>query len=156
MPKTFEGNLDAKGLRFAIVVSRFNSLVTEELLNGALDSLQRHGASADDQIVVRVPGSWEIPLAAKAIARRGGIDGIIALGCVMQGQTTHNEYILAEAAKALGQLGLETGLPVTFGVISPNNLEQALDRAGMKMGNKGSESAEAAIEAANLLKALES
>lgn len=154
MPKTIEGHLSAAGLKFGIVVSRFNSLVTEALLQGAMDCLVRHGAKADEQLVVRVPGGWELPLAAKKLVERGGIDGVIALGCVMKGSTPHNEYIINEAAKGLGALGMEAGVPVSFGVLTPNSLEQALERAGLKMGNKGAEAAEAAIEMANLVKAL--
>ena len=154
MPQFIEGDLDAKGLKFGLVVSRFNSLVTDALLDGALDCLKRHGANLDDQVVVRVPGGWELPLGAKALLDRGGIDGVIALGCVMKGSTTHNEYIVGEAAKGLGMLGLEKGIPVTFGVLTPGNIEQALERSGLKMGNKGAEAAEAAIEMAKLLKAV--
>lgn len=152
MPKEIEGQLNAAGMKFGIVVSRFNSLVTEALLAGALDCLKRHGASADEQIIVRVPGGWELPLAAKALIERGGIDGVIALGCVMKGSTPHNDYIVNEAAKGLGMLGLEKGVPVSFGVLTPNTLEQALERSGLKMGNKGAEAAEAAIEMVSVLK----
>ncbi|MDK2971096.1 MAG: 6,7-dimethyl-8-ribityllumazine synthase [Candidatus Sumerlaeota bacterium] len=152
MARIIEGTLEAKGLKFALVVSRFNSLVTEELLNGALDCLKRHGAKPDDQTVVRVPGGWELPVAVKAVLDKGGFDGVIALGCVMKGQTTHNDYIVSEAAKNLGVLGLQSGIPVTFGVLTPNTLEQALERAGLKLGNKGAEAAEAAIEMANVMK----
>ncbi|MBX3728824.1 MAG: 6,7-dimethyl-8-ribityllumazine synthase [Candidatus Sumerlaeia bacterium] len=154
MPRVIEGSLDAKGLKFALVVSRFNSLVTEELLKGALDTLARHGANPEHQTVVRVPGGWELPVVVKAVLEKGGVDGVIALGCVMKGQTTHNDTIVAEASKGLGQLAMATGIPVTFGVLTPNSLEQALERAGLKMGNKGSEAAEAAIETANLLRKL--
>jgi len=152
MPQEIHGGLNAEGLKFTIIASRFNSLVTEELLKGALDCLVRHGASADDQRVVFVPGGWEIPLAVKVALEKGGIDGVIALGCVMKGQTPHNEYIASEAAKGLGQLSLQYGIPVSFGVLTPSTLEQALERSGLKMGNKGSEAAEAAIEMANLMK----
>jgi 6,7-dimethyl-8-ribityllumazine synthase len=154
MPRVIEGSLDAKGLKFALVVSRFNSLVTEELLKGALDTLTRHGANPEQQTIVRVPGGWELPVVVKAVLDKGGVDGVIALGCVMKGQTTHNDTIIAEASKGLGQLAMATGIPVTFGVLTPNSLEQALERAGLKMGNKGSEAAEAAIETANLLRKL--
>lgn len=154
MPKEIQVRLDASGLRFGIVVSRFNSLITEELLKGALDTIMRLGGDAEEQTVVRVPGSWELPLAAKALIERGGIDGVIALGCVMKGETTHNDTISGEAAKALGSLAMEKGVPVSFGVLTPSTTEQALERAGLKMGNKGSEAAEAAIEMAQLLRAL--
>lgn len=152
MPKEIQGGLNADGMRFALIVSRFNSLVTQELLNGALDALKRHGASPDDQTVIWAPGSWELPMVTQKAIDRGGIDGVIVLGCVMQGQTTHNQYIAAEVSKGLAQLSLQARLPVTFGVLTPNSLEQALDRAGMKMGNKGSEAAEAAIEMVSLMK----
>jgi 6,7-dimethyl-8-ribityllumazine synthase len=150
----FHGTLNAAGMKFAIVVSRFNALVTQELLAGAMDCLVRHGARAEDQSVVWVPGGWEIPLAAKMALDRGGIDGVIALGCVMKGQTTNNDLIAAEISKGLGVLSLQFGLPVCFGVLTPSSLEQALERAGAKMGNKGSEAAAAAIEMASLRKAM--
>ena len=154
MPKEIQGNLVATGLKFAFVVSRFNSTVTDRLLEGAMDCVVRHGANPEEQAVIRVPGGWELPLAVKAVLDRGGIDGVIALGCVMKGQTTHNEYIAAESAKVLGSLSVERGIPVSFGVLMPATLEQALERSGLKMGNKGVEAAEAAIEMANLLKQL--
>jgi len=154
MPKSIEGEMNAKGMKFAIVASRFNALVVEALVDGAVDTLVRHGASADDIVVVRVPGGWELPLAAQKLLERGGIDGLIALGCVMRGETTHNEYITSEAVKGLGSLGLQHGIPVTFGVLTPNTTEQALERAGLKLGNKGAEAAAAAIEMASLLRKL--
>lgn len=151
-PKEYSAPLDAKGLRFALIVSRFNSLVTKELLAGALDTIERHGGKVEEQTVVWAPGSFEIPIVAKAVLEKGGFDGIIALGCVMKGATTHNEYIAAEVTKGLASLGLEYNVPVAFGVLTPETLEQALERAGMKMGNKGSEAAAAAIETARLKK----
>lgn len=155
MPKTLEGKLDASGKRFGIVVSRFNSLVTKELLGGALDCLARHGADLDKVDVAWVPGSFEIPLAVKhMLKRKGGYDGLIALGCVLKGSTTHNQYIANEVTKGLAQVGLEAGIPVGFGVLTPDTLEQALDRAGMKSGNKGAEAAESVIEMVSLLQAM--
>lgn len=154
MTNRIEGGMNAEGLRFALVVSRFNSLVTEELLSGALDCLRRHGAKEEDQSVVMVPGGWEIPVVVKRVLEKGGVDGVIALGCVMKGSTPHNELIAHEAAKGLGQLGMEYGIPVSLGVLTPNSLEQALERSGLKMGNKGSEAAAAAIETVNVLKKL--
>jgi 6,7-dimethyl-8-ribityllumazine synthase len=154
MPKTIEGDMNAKGMKFAIVASRFNALVTEALVDGAVDTLVRHGASADDILVVRVPGGWELPFAAQKVLERGSIDALIALGCVMRGETPHNEYITSEATKGLGALGLQHGIPVSFGVLTPNTMEQALERAGLKMGNKGAEAAAAAIEMVSLAKKL--
>lgn len=154
MPHTIEGDLNAAGMKFAIVVSRFNALVTQALVDGALDTIRRHGASLDDVTIVWVPGSWELPVAAQKVLERGGIDALIALGCVMRGETTHNEHITSEAAKNLGSLGTKFGIPVTFGVLTPNTLEQALERSGLKMGNKGSEAAAAAIEMVSLLRKL--
>lgn len=154
-PQEISANLDASGLKFAIVVSRWNSLVTKELLGGALDALTRHGASAAEQTVVWAPGSFEIPLVVAKLLQRGGFDGVIALGCVMKGSTTHNEHIAAEVTKGISMLSLEYGLPVSFGVITPDTMEQALDRAGMKMGNKGAEAALAAVETARLSSIIE-
>ncbi|MBI5153782.1 6,7-dimethyl-8-ribityllumazine synthase [Candidatus Poribacteria bacterium] len=155
MPAEISGELNAAGMRFALVVSRFNSLVTQELLNGALDTLKRHGADPDEQTVLWAPGGWELPLVAQCAAKKGGVDGLIVLGCVMKGQTANNEYIANEIAKALGQLSLHHGIPVAYGVLTPNSLEQALERAGLKMGNKGAEAAAAAIEMVSLLRKLQ-
>lgn len=138
--------IDAKGMKFALVVSRFNSLVTKELLAGALDVIVRHGGREEDQTVIWAPGGFEIPLLAKAALERGGLDGVIALGCVMKGETTHNDFIMSEAAKGCASLSLQYNKPVSFGILSPETLEQALQRAGLKMGNKGAEAALAAIE----------
>ncbi len=154
MAQAIEGDMDGRGMKFGIVASRFNSLVTNELLSGALDMLARHGAREADQTIVRVPGGWEIPIAARALARKGGIDGVIALGCVMKGQTSHDEHIAAEVSKGLAAVSAEFDLPVLHGVLTPATLEQALERAGMKMGNKGAEAAAAAIEIVNVLRAL--
>jgi 6,7-dimethyl-8-ribityllumazine synthase len=152
--KVFEGQLDARGLRFALLVSRFNSFVTERLLAGALDALQRSGAAEDGIEVVRVPGSWEMPAAAAVLARQQRFDAIICLGAVIRGETPHFDYIAAEAAKGLAQVSMETGVPVAFGVLTTNTLEQAIDRAGAKGGNKGFEAAMTAVEMANLLRKL--
>jgi 6,7-dimethyl-8-ribityllumazine synthase len=154
--KTTEGTLDAKGLRFAILVSRFNSFVTERLLSGALDALARTGAAEDDIEIVRVPGSWEMPIAAAELARQKRHDGIICLSAVIRGDTPHFDYIAAEVAKGLAQTALETGVPVSFGVLTTNTLEQAIDRAGAKSGNKGFDAAMSAVETANLMARLRS
>ncbi len=152
--KVFEGQLDARGLRFALLVSRFNSFVTERLLAGALDALQRSGAAEAEIEIVRVPGSWEMPAAAVVLARQQRFDAIICLGAVIRGETPHFDYIAAEAAKGLAQVSMETGVPVAFGVLTTNTLEQAIDRAGAKGGNKGFEAAMTAVEMANLLRKL--
>lgn len=149
--KVFEGQLDARGLRFALIVSRFNSFVTERLLAGALDALQRTGAAESDIEIVRVPGSWEMPAAAAALAGQKRFDAIVCLGAVIRGETPHFDYIAAEAAKGLAQVSMDTGIPVAFGVLTTNTLEQAIDRAGAKGGNKGYEAAMTAVEMANLL-----
>lgn len=153
-PKEYSGDMDASGLRCAIVVSRYNAFVTKELLGGALDVLVRHGAKAEDQSVIWVPGGFELPLAAQAALERGGIDGLIALGCVMRGQTTNNELIAGEITKGLASLSLAHKIPVGFGVLTPDTTEQALERSGLKMGNKGAEAALAVIEMASMLKRL--
>jgi 6,7-dimethyl-8-ribityllumazine synthase len=150
----FEGHLDAKGLRFALIVSRFNSFVTERLLSGALDALRRSGAADEDLELVRVPGSWEMPVAAAELARAHRHDAIICLGAVIRGETPHFDYVAGEAAKGLAHVSLETGIPIAFGVLTTNSLDQAIDRAGAKSGNKGAESAMSAIEMANLLRRL--
>ncbi len=152
--KVFEGQLDARGLKFALIVSRFNSFVTERLLAGALDALQRTGAAEADIEIIRIPGSWEMPAAAAVLARQKRFDAIVCLGAVIRGETPHFDYIAAEAAKGLAQVSLETGVPVAFGVLTTNTLEQAIDRAGAKGGNKGYEAAMTAIEMANLLRSL--
>jgi 6,7-dimethyl-8-ribityllumazine synthase len=153
-PKVYEGKLQAEGLKFAILVSRFNSFITERLLDGALDALARHGARAEDVEVVRVPGSWEMPVAALAVLKTGRHDALICLGCVIRGETPHFDYVAGEAVKGIGQLSLQYGVPVSFGVLTTNSLEQAIDRAGAKSGNKGADAAVAAIEMANLLRQL--
>jgi 6,7-dimethyl-8-ribityllumazine synthase len=147
MPRVIEGQLSAAGLRFAIVVSRFNSFITERLLAGATDGLLRHGADPDTLDIIKVPGSWEVPLAARELARQKRHDAI-------RGETPHFDYVAAEAAKGIAQVSAETGVPVAFGVLTTNTLEQAIDRAGAKGGNKGFDAAVTAIEMANLLRQL--
>lgn len=155
MPHTvMEGNLDAKGLKFGILVSRFNSFVTERLLAGALDALARTGCDPEDIEIVRVPGSWELPVVAAALARQKRHDALICLSAVIKGETPHNDYIAMEASKGLAQVSLETGVPVAFGVLTTNTLEQAIDRAGAKSGNKGFDAAMSAVETGNLLRRL--
>jgi 6,7-dimethyl-8-ribityllumazine synthase len=147
---TIEGKLLARGRSFGIVVSRFNSLVTEQLLQGAIDCLIRHGAESNDLSVVRCPGSFEIPQIALRLASGGRFDAVICLGCVIRGQTPHFDYIAAEVAKGIGQTALQTDTPVAFGVLTTDTLEQALERAGAKAGNKGWDAALSAIELADL------
>jgi len=154
MAKIIEGQLSATGLRFAIVVSRFNSFITERLLGGAMDALSRSGAAADMIDVVKVPGSWEVPLVAGELARQHRYDAVICLAAVIRGETPHFDYVAAEAAKGVAHVAAETGVPVAFGVLTTNTLEQAIDRAGAKGGNKGYDSAMTAIEMANLLRTL--
>ncbi len=141
-----EGALSAEGKTFAIVVSRFNSLVTGQLLDGALDCLRRHGAQDKNITVVYCPGSFEIPQVAARLAHAGGMDAVICLGCVIRGETPHFDYIAAEVTKGLGALAMETGMPIAFGVLTTDSLEQALERAGAKAGNKGWDAALTAIE----------
>ena len=147
-----EGKLNAKGFRFAIVTSRFNSFITDRLLEGALDALKRHGAEDKLIDVYKVPGSFEIPLAAKLLAKKKEVDGVICLGTVIRGATPHFEYIAAEVAKGIAQVSLESEKPVVFGVITSENIEQAVERAGTKSGNKGYDAAITAIEMVNLIK----
>jgi 6,7-dimethyl-8-ribityllumazine synthase len=154
MGKVWEGQLSATGLRFAIVVSRFNGFITERLLAGAMDALNRSGASEDTIDVVKVPGSWEVPLVAGELARQHRYDAVICLACVIRGETPHFDYVAAEAAKGIAHVSAETGVPVAFGVLTTNTLEQAIDRAGAKGGNKGHDAAMTAIEMANLLRTL--
>jgi 6,7-dimethyl-8-ribityllumazine synthase len=149
-PVVLEGDLSATGMKFAIVVSRWNAVITERLLEGALDALLRSGATRAGIDVVRVPGAWEIPGAARAIANLGRVDAIVALGCLLRGETAHYEAIYNEVARGIGQSQQETGIPHSFGVLTCENLEQALHRAGIKAGNKGFEAACAAIEMVSL------
>ena len=152
MNKHFEGVLLGKGLKFGVVVTRFNEFITKKLLEGAQDALLRHGVSEEDIDIAWVPGSFEIPLVAKKLAQTKRYDAVICLGAVVRGGTPHFEYIAAEVTKGIAQIGLETGLPVTYGVITADTLEQAIERAGTKAGNKGFDAAVDAIEMANLLK----
>lgn len=154
MNKHFEGLLLGKGLRFGLVVSRFNEFITKKLLDGAQDALLRHGVNQADIEVAWVPGSFEIPLIAKKLAQSKKYNAVICLGAVVRGGTPHFEYIAAEVSKGIAKVSLETGLPVAYGVIIADTLEQAIERAGTKMGNKGFEAAENAIEMANLLKSI--
>ena len=154
MSLIFEGQLSAAGLRFAVIVSRFNSFITERLLAGALDALNRTGANATQIDIVKVPGSWEIPLVAGELARQKKHDAIICLSAVIRGETPHFDYVAAEAAKGIAQVSASTGVPVAFGVLTTNTLEQAVDRAGAKGGNKGFDAAMTAIEMANLMRTL--
>jgi 6,7-dimethyl-8-ribityllumazine synthase len=152
MPKTLEGKLIAKGLKFGMVLSRFNSFIAERLLEGALDALKRSGAEEEDCAVARVPGAFEIPLAAKKMAKSGRYDAIICLGCVIRGATPHFEYIATEVTKGIAHVSLESEIPISFGVLITDTIEQAIERAGTKVGNKGFDAAMSAIEMANLMK----
>ena len=153
--KIFEGNLNAEGIRIGIVCARFNDFLVSRLLSGAMDAIIRHGGSAENVSVAYVPGSYEIPFAVKMLLDRGDFDAIVALGVVIQGDTPHASYINSEVAKGLAQLGLESGIPVTYGMITADNLEQAINRSGVKAGNKGVDAAIAAIEMVNLARAIE-
>ncbi len=155
MVKTFEGKLMAKGLRFAIVLSRFNNFIGERLLEGALDALRRSGAEEDDYCVIRVPGAFEIPLAVKKIVKTGRYHAIICLGSVIRGATPHFAYIATEVTKGIASLTLESEIPISFGVLITDTIEQAIERAGTKIGNKGFDAAMTAIEMANLLREIE-
>ena len=152
MSKVISAKLDATGLRFALVVSRFNELVTSRLLGGARDVLLRHNATEEHLAEVWVPGAWELPLAAKALAKSGRYDAIIAMGCVIRGQTSHHIHIGGEAARGLARVSLDSNVPVGFGVLTTDTLEQAIERAGSKGGNKGADAALSAIEMVNLLR----
>jgi 6,7-dimethyl-8-ribityllumazine synthase len=154
MGKTFEGNLLGKGLRFALVVSRFNEFFSQKLLDGAKDALTRHGVAETDMEVAWTPGSFEMPLIAQKMAASKKYDAVICLGAVIRGGTPHFDYIASEVAKGVAKVGLDTGVPVIFGVITTDNLEQAIERSGTKDGNKGFDAAMSAIEMANLVKAL--
>ncbi|MEK7741526.1 MAG: 6,7-dimethyl-8-ribityllumazine synthase [Nitrospirota bacterium] len=152
--KILEGELQAKGLKFAIVVSRFNDFITSKLLDGAKDALLRHGAKEEDIDIARVPGSFEIPLIARKLASKGTYNAVICLGTVIRGATPHFEYVAAEVAKGIAAASMETGVPIAFGVITSDTIEQAVERAGTKSGNKGFDAAITAIEMAQLLKKL--
>ncbi len=154
MDNTISAKLDAAGLRFGIIVSRFNEFVTSRLLAGAKDALIRHNAAEESLTVAWVPGSWELPLAAKAMIQSGRYDAVICLGCVIRGQTPHHEYIAAETSKGLAHVSLDSGVPVGFGVLTTDTIEQAIERAGSKSGNKGADAALSALEMVNLLRSL--
>lgn len=154
MARTIEGKLDASGLKFGLIVSRFNSFITDRLLEGAQDALLRHGANTDDLDIIRVPGAFEIPLGAKKAASSGRYDAVICLGAVIRGSTPHFDYVSAEVSKGVAHVSLDHDIPVSFGVLTTDNLEQAIERAGTKAGNKGFEAAMGAIEMANLIKQL--
>lgn len=151
MAKVLEGKLQAKGMRFGLVVGRFNDFISSKLLEGAIDTLVRHGASREDITVAWVPGSFEIPLVAKRMAASGKFDAVITLGAVIRGATPHFDYVAAEVSKGVAQVALETGVPVVFGVLTTDTIEQAVERAGTKAGNKGADAALAAMEMVDLL-----
>jgi len=150
MPKVYEGKITAEGKKFGLIVSRFNDFVTDKLLSGALDALTRHGARDEDIEIAKVPGAFEIPLVAKMMAQKEKYDAIICLGAVIRGSTPHFEYVSSEVTKGVALVGLEYGTPVIFGVITTDTLEQAIERAGSKAGNKGWAAAMAAMEMADL------
>ena len=152
MGKTFEGSLLGQGLKVAVVVSRFNELITSKLVGGCRDGLERHGDSADDIDLAWVPGSWEIALVADKLAASGRYDAVICLGAIIRGGTPHFDYVAAETSKGVAQAGLKSGIPVVFGVLTTNTIDEAIERAGTKMGNKGFDAAVSAIEMANLLR----
>jgi 6,7-dimethyl-8-ribityllumazine synthase len=154
MAKVYQGNLIGTGLKIGIVNSRFNEFITSKLLSGALDALDRHDVNDEDIEIAWVPGSFEIPMTAQKMASSGKYDTVICLGAVIRGATPHFDYIAAEAAKGIAQVGLKTGLPVIFGVITTDTIEQAIERAGTKIGNKGAEAATTAIEMANLFRSI--
>lgn len=153
-PGKVQGELSARGLRFGIAVSRFNSFITERLLSAALDVLERSGAQSDDVDVVHVPGSFELPLTAKKLAQTGNYDALIAIGCILRGETAHYDYVCSETARGLQLAQMDTGVPVIFCVLTCDTLEQAIDRAGLKGGNKGFEAGLSAIEMARLARKL--
>jgi len=155
-PKIIEGNLLAQGMRTAIIAARFNAFITGKLVEGALDTLRRHGAAEGDATIVHVPGSFEIPAVARRLAHSGRFDAVVCLGCVIRGGTDHYVYVSSEATKGIGHVALDSPVPVIFGVLTVESLDQAIERAGTKMGNKGAEAALAAIEMVNLGRALDS
>ena len=152
MPKVLEGIISAKGFKFAIVVSRFNDFISSKLVEGAMDALKRHGVNEDDVTIVKVPGAFEIPIAAKKLTTTSDFDAIICLGAVIRGATSHFDYVASEVAKGIAVVSLESNTPVTFGVLTTDNIEQAIERAGSKSGNKGWDAAMAAMEMAGLFK----
>ena len=156
MARTIEGNLDARGLKFAIIAARFNSFIVERLLEGALDALRRTGADLESVTIIKVPGSWEMPVVAAEVARQKQHDGIICLGAVIRGETPHFDYVAGNSASNLAGIAAATGVPIAFGVLTTNTVDQAVDRAGTKAGNKGFDAAMTAIEMAQLLRTLRS
>jgi 6,7-dimethyl-8-ribityllumazine synthase len=154
MPKIIEAKLDASGKKYGIIVARFNDFITDRLTGGAVDVLVRHGADDNDIEIIKVPGAFEIPLIAKKIAQQNKYDAVICLGSVIRGATPHFEYVSSEAAKGIAMVSLETGVPVVFGVLTTDTIEQAIERAGSKAGNKGAEAAMSAIEMVNLVREL--
>lgn len=154
MPKTLEGKISAEGYRFGLVVSRFNDFISSKLVEGAVDALKRHGTTEEQLLLVKVPGAFEIPLAAKKLAESGKVDAVICLGAVIRGSTPHFDYVAAEVSKGIAMVSLDTKVPVAFGVLTTDNLEQAIERAGTKSGNKGWDAALAAMEMVDLLKQL--
>lgn len=152
MVKVYEGKLVAQGLRFGVIVARFNEFITGKLLTGAMDALERHGAVKEDIEIAWVPGAYEIPLVAKKMAMSNRYDAVICLGTVIRGSTPHFDYVCAEVSKGVAHVGLETGVPTIFGVLTTETIEQAIERAGTKAGNKGFDAATSAIEMANLLR----
>ena len=154
MARVVEGMLNAEGMRFGLVVGRFNDFISEKLLAGAVDALVRHGAKEEDLTVVRVPGAFEMPMVAKRLAAGGGLDAVICLGAVIRGATPHFDYVAAEVSKGIAAVSLETGVPVLFGVITADTIEQAVERAGTKAGNKGWQAAVAGVEMVDVLRRL--
>lgn len=154
MAHLIEGQLNASGLKFGIIVSRFNSFISEHLLEGALDTLRRHGADEDSITIVRVPGAFEIPLAAQRLAAQGQFEALICLGVVIRGATAHFEYVSAEVTKGIAAVSLAKELPIAFGILTTDSIEQAIERAGTKAGNKGADAAATAIEMADLFRTL--
>ena len=152
--KIYEGDVSGKGLKFCIIASRFNDFITAKLIEGALDALKRHGTSDKDIDIVRVPGAFEIPVVAKTVAQKEIYDAVIALGTIIRGATPHFDYVASEAAKGIALASMETGTPIAFGIITSDTIEQAIERAGSKAGNKGWDAAVSAMEMANLLKKL--
>lgn len=151
MAKVLQGNFAGEGKNIGIIVSRFNEFITAKLLGGAMDALQRHGVREEDITVAWTPGAFEIPLVAKRMAQSGNYHAVIALGCVIRGATPHFDYVAAEAAKGVGHVMLDTGVPIMFGILTTESIEQAIERAGTKAGNKGADAAMGALEMANLL-----
>ena len=155
MPRVHEGKLNAQGKRFALVVSRFNDLVTTRLLDGALDCLQRHGAADEDIEVAWVPGAFELPIVAQKMAQTGRFDVVTCLGCIVRSDTPHFDYVAGESSKGIARVGLDTGVPITFGVITADTVDQAVQRAGVKSGNRGWDAGMNAVEMASLVAAIQ-